>query len=448
MRSRAIGFVVLVTSAAGGLSACGSGDDTSVAVPVPDAGADVTVSDAKAGDAASDGGLADGASDGGLIDGASPSRLLLSYNSYAGADPSEVVAFDLGSSSVAGRLEYTGAGTTYLGTSAPWLLEQSADVVARLDATKPWVIDASWSVARPPADASNTDPQAVVVNAGTKAYVLPYLRNAISVIDTSTSQDGALPTKSIDLSALVQDGGDGTLEMTAGTYVASQSRVYVLLANINQNTYDTSTGYLHCAGAASPTIIAIDTTTDSLVSLDGGTGAGVPLPGRNPAFGQGAMAYDAATQRLLVLQGGCTSSAPDGGDGPLLGAEVDEFALSTSTTSVLLDLSGQEIPTQLVYVDAQHAFVQVGYGPFTTYAWNPTITTLGAAVPNAPDSFAWDGAGNLLGVTALYDSDSGAVTGYDVVSVKAADGTVTKLSSNPFSLAGGGVTGAQLWPAP
>jgi|HubBroStandDraft_1064217.scaffolds.fasta_scaffold11900_3 hypothetical protein len=467
MRSRAIVFAVLLTSTEGGLLSCSSGNNSN-SPPTGDAAADGAVTDASASDVAtgdapvqggdaaandapiSDAPISDAAGDRSAQDAAVPSRLLLSYNSYAGEDPGEVVAFDLASSSVAGRFEYTGAGTTYVGTTAPWLLEQGVDVVARLDAAKPWLVDSSWNVAEDIPDVfSNADPQAVIVGAGDKAYVLPYLRNAITVIDTSSAVDGGLPLKTIDLSALVQAGGDGTLEMTAGVYIPSKQRVYILLGNINQNSYNASTGYLTCAGQAAPTVIAIDTTTDSLVALDGGAGgSGVPLPGRNPAFGQGAMAYDAVADRLLVLQGGCTSVTSDGGAGPLVGAEVDELSLDTSATSVLLDLTSQPLPAQLVYIDAQHALIQVGYGPFTTYTWNPTTMTLGAAIPNAPDGFAWDGVGNLLGVTARHDPDSGDVTGYDVVSVTVPAGTVTKLASDPFSLTGGGLTGVQLWPAP
>jgi hypothetical protein len=461
MRSRAIVFAVLLTSTEGGLLSCGNGDDTS-SPPTGEAGADgaayeASASDVTTGDsggggdgAASDARISDGSGDGSAADAAVPSRLLLSYNSYAGTDPGELVAFDLASSSVAGRFEYTSAGTTYVGPTAPWLLEQGVDVVARLDGEKPWLVDSSWNVAQDIPDVdSNANPQAVIVGAGDKAYVLPYGRNAITVIDTASNVDGGLPLKTIDLSALVQAGGDGTLEMTAGVYVPSKQRVYILLANVNQNTFNTSTGYLQCAGQAAPTVIAIDATSDSLVALDGGPAtSGVSLPGRNPAFGQGAMAYDAVADRLLVLQGGCTSVTEDGGAGPLVGAEVDELLLDTGATSSLLDLTGQELPTQLFYIDAQHALIQVGYGPFTTYAWNPTTTALGAAIPNAPDGFAWDGAGKLLGITASHDPDSGDVTGYDVLSVTVPDGIVTKLGSNPFSLTGGGPTGVQLWPAP
>jgi hypothetical protein len=462
MRFRVIVFAVLSSSAAAGLLACGNGDDTSVPTPLADGGKDGALSDATTGDAPvgdgesggnlSDVSLAEATADRAAQDATVPSRLLLSYN---GSTQSELVAFGLSSKAVDGRLVYPGyVGTTYITPSAPWLLEQESDVVARLDTVDPWIVDSSWNVAQPEPDAAypNANPQAVVVATGSKAYVLPYNRNAISVLDTLSAVEGGIPSKLIDLGALVQPGGDGTLEMTAGVYVPGKNLVYVLLANIDQNAYNGSNN-LGCAGNAAPTVIAIDTTTDTLVGLDGGApGSGVSLPGRNPAFGPGAMAYDAVGDRLLVLQAGCLQAASDGGTGAVVGAEVDEIALTSGSTRRLLDLTGQPLPGQLVYMDSEHALLQLGAypPPYTTYTWNPTTTALGSAIPNAPDSFAWDGAGNLLGVTAILDADSGSPSGYDVLSVTISDGTVTKLGSNPFSLGVGPsefVSGVQLWPA-
>ncbi len=72
---------------------------------------------------------------------------------------------------------------------------------------------------------------------------------------------------------------------------------------------------------------------------------------------------------------------------------------------------------------------------------------LGPAVVNAPDTFAYDGAGNLLGVSAQTGPDGG-MSGWDVVSVRMADGNVTTLGQNPFSLPNGFVSGVRLWPEP
>jgi hypothetical protein len=286
----------------------------------------------------------------------------------------------------------------------------------------------------------------VLVGAGTKAYVLRYTRNLVAILDTSKNADGGVPTGSVDLSSELQSGGDGYVQPVAGVYVASQQRVYVLLANINRNDVVDNGFDLLCA-STTPTVVAIDTTSDTLVDLNGSAaGNGWPLVGYSPLFGPGALAYDATTGaagRLLVLDAGCYAKATDGGVGALTKREVESVDLATGAAAELLDLTSQAFPSSLTYIDAHHAVVQLD----TAYAWDPTTTALGAAIPNAPDAFVYDGAGNLLGVTSSYAADGG-FEGYDVVSVTVSAGTVTKLGSNPFTLTGGFLGGVTLWPAP
>ena len=396
----------------------------------------------------------DGGGDGGgPVDadagGTPPSRLLLSYN---GAASSELVAFGLQSKTVDGRMTYGDyLGTAYAGTTAPWLLEQSTDIVARLDAEKPWVVDSSWNVAMNDLTdagyaASYADPQAVLVGAGTKAYVLRYTRNLVGVIDTSSVVDGGVPTGSIDLSTEVQAAGDGYVQPVAGVYVAAQQRVYVLLGNIDRSDV-VENGFDLLCSTTTPTVVAIDTTSDTLVDLNGAApGHGWPLVGFSPTFGPGALAYDpqtGASGRLLVLDAGCYAKASDGGVGALTKREVESLDLGTGQAQELLDLTSQGFPSGLTYIDAHHAIVQLD----TAYLWDPTTTTLGAAIPNAPDAFVYDGVGNLLGVTSSYGADGG-FEGYAVVSVTVPAGTVTTLGSNPFTLTGGFLGGVALWPAP
>jgi hypothetical protein len=378
-----------------------------------------------------------------------PSRLLLSYN---GSSSSELVAFGMQSNEVDGRMTYQDyLGTAYVGTTAPWLLEQSTDIVAELEPQAPWMVESSWNVAMNDlTDAGYaqpySDPQAVIVGAGTQAYVLRYNRNLIAVINTATPVDGGVPTSSIDLTSEVQAGGDGYVQPIAGVYVAGQQRVYVLLGNINRNDV-VNDGYDLLCSSTTPTIIAINTATNTLVDLNGSAaGNGWPLVGFSPAFGAGALAYDPSTGasgRLLVLDNGCYGTATDGGLGALTKREVEQVDLGTGTATELLDLTAQQFPSGLTYIDAHHAIVQLD----TAYLWDPTTTTLGAAIPNAPDEFVYDGVGNLLGVTSNYGADGG-FEGYSVVSVAVPAGTVTMLGSNPFSLTGGFLGGVSLWPAP
>jgi hypothetical protein len=468
MRGQSIVVLALTASVAGGLSACGGGDDSASQAPPPaaDGGthSDAAVSDATTGDAQSSGGsdAGDGAvaetdaseAGPGNADASVPSRLLLSFN---GGVQSELAAFGLDSKQVDGRLLYPGfIGTTYLGPKAPWLLEQAVDVVARLDPAQPWKVASSWNVSLndgPDGGGSYADPDAVVVSAGTKAYVLRYTRNEIAIIDPSS--DGGSPIGAIDLSSELQAAGDGTVEMSAGVYVPSKQLVYVLLGNINRHDV-TDDGYTLLCANTHPTVIAIDVTTDKVIDLNGATaGSGLALEGYSPGLGPGAMAYDAESDRLLVLENGCNQLIPaaaDAGDGggasptvgPLVGREVEQLSLFTGESSTLIDLSQTgEFPSQLVYIDAHRAILQL----YSTYTWDPTTPVLGPAIPNAPDAFAYDGIANLLGVSAVYGADGG-VSEYDVQSVRIADGQVTKLGTNPFTLESGFIAGAQLWPAP
>jgi hypothetical protein len=474
MRKSMLVCATLLWGAAGGiLSACGEGDDSTAPIPVTkDASADVSAADASVSDGSAPDALpteasaadatptdatlpTDGSSaaDEGadvqapLSDGnapGTPSRLLLSNN----ASQSELVAFNVGTGQVDGRLVYPGfIGTTATAPGAPWLLEQAVDVVARLDPVKPWNITSSWNVAltdkRDGGD-SYSDPDAVVIGTGSKAYVLRYTRNEIAVIDSSQVADGGAPLKAIDLSSEVQAAGDGIVEMSAGVYVPGKQLVYVLLANIDRGNV-AADGYTLLCAATHPTVVAIDVTTDTLIDLNGSApGMGLALSGYDPEFGQGAMAYDAAADRLLILESGCNQPLGGGAPGALSGREIEELSLFTGATRKLLDLNAAAFPSQLVFIDANRAIVQLD----TAYVWDPTTPTLGPAIPNAPDSFAYDGVANLLGIKARYDADSGAVAGYDVISVRMADGRVTKLGADPFSLSGGFPSGVQLWPAP
>jgi len=221
----------------------------------------------------------------------------------------------------------------------------------------------------------------------------------------------------------------------------------VLLGNIDR--FDVGCGgYCQLCSDTSPTIVAIDTTTDTLVPLGGDAGgdaapttSGYVLQGYDPAFGPSPMVYDAPNNRLLVLESGCNVSEADGGVGPLVHRGVEAVSLATGSTQQLLDLTSAPFPQAIYYVDSQHVILLLD----TAYAWDPSSTTLGPAIPNAPDVFDVDPQGNLVGVTQDYAADGGAA-GVRVVSVSSGDGGVTTLGQNPFSLTNGYFGGAQLWP--
>ena len=111
------------------------------------------------------------------------------------------------------------------------------------------------------------------------------------------------------------------------------------------------------------------------------------LPGYDPAFGQSPMVYDPPNNRLLVLETGCNVLGGDGGAGALVKREVEAVSLVDGSTQVLLDLTSAAFPEAIFYMDPHHVILQLD----TAYMWDPTTTTLGPAIPNAPDTFSVDG---------------------------------------------------------
>ena len=462
---RQVWSALVLSAAAVAVCAACSSDDTTV-VPLDggakdggsdgsagsDAGADATTgSDGGSSDAKHDVGPGDAVADSpteAASDAGIATRLLLSYNATS---TSELVAFDVAQKQVAGRLTYPGfIGTTSTQSPDPYLMEQANDVVAKLDRAEPWIVRSSWSVKladRTEGGAGYSDPDAVVVGAGAKAYVLRYTRNQIAILDTSQTADGGAPIGTIDLGAFVQPAdADGTVEMSAGVYVPSKRLVYVLLANINRKNVS-SDGFTLLCSQTTPTVVAIDVDTDKVVKLSGGNASGaIPVGGYSPSFG-GGFAYDAQNDRLIVMESGCNQAGADGGTGPLFGRGIEAVSLFTGATSTLLDATTLGFPSGFVFLDPHRAIVQFDFTGFETFVWDPAIAALGPAIPNAPDSFVYDGADSLLGLVTNYGADGG-VSGIDVLSVRIADGRKTILGTNPFTLSGGFVGGVDLWPHP
>ena len=382
---------------------------------------------------------------------AGPERLLVTY---AGSSTSETVVFNVSTKAVDGRLSFPSLGMTSSQNSmSPFLLEQVSDVVAELNAAQPWNVQSSWSTAMSDSvdgGAYYSDPVQVIVGSPKNAYILRYQRNNIAVFDPSSAADGGSPMSSVDLSSFVQAGdSDGLVEMTAGAYVASSNRLYVVLANINQDTE--VNGAVICSNEVS-TVVAIDTTNNSVASLGGsGPKGSIALKYYNPI----SAAYDATGNRLIVVSAGCNASGSGGADAGSLGTAtrrgIEAVDLASGASTSLLDLDTAtfpagfvDLPSAFVYVDSTHAILQFDSTGQAVYNWNPTQTTVGVVIPNAPDVFAYDGNGNILG-TRL-DSTTMVTS---VVSVAIATGASTTLATSLTSITGASYTASvDVWPHP
>lgn len=381
-----------------------------------------------------------------------PQRLLLTVNNTT---TSEVAAFNLVDKKVDGRFMFGGrlGQTSSLG-SDPYVVEQANDLVARMDAKRPWEPLATWSVlGDDKADGGdpNAQPIAVVVPDCDKGYVLRFNRNKIAVIDTNKVADGGAAESYLDLSSLLQPGDDdGLVDMTSAIYVPSKKRIYVVLGNYDRTTVGPPDYSLICKSTKA-SIIAIDTTTGQLVSL-GGTapGGGIALENYNPVLGT-PLAYDAPRDRLLVFQGGCNTDAGGGAAGPLTKRAVEEVDLATGQTKTLVHLDDKGFPGSFVFVDGNRAALTFFF-PNQAFFWDPSQTTLGAEIPGAFDYVTHDGKGNIVGGRRGM-VDGGAVIDILSVPFTAGDGgvdaaAVQTLGSNPFTANGGFLGGAEVWPRP
>jgi hypothetical protein len=213
-----------------GAVAC-SGDDNAVPIASQsdggrDSGANIDAS------AVNEGGSGDGsagdATDGGLLSDAgdaAPSSDVseagaLSYGLFVGTDfmtATELSVVALNPDALAGRLPLADQDSIpYASNGIGFVLERGLGQAIALDPTHPWTARTTIDVNDTP-DAANyaSNPQAIVVTTGTKAYVARYASNTILVVDIAS---GA-PTGHVDLSAFVApDDPDGLVDVADGAY--------------------------------------------------------------------------------------------------------------------------------------------------------------------------------------------------------------------------------------
>lgn len=376
-----------------------------------------------------------------------PARVLATFN---GVSSSELVVLDRASGRVEGRLAFPGfLGTTYVTEEGPFLLEQAADVVARLDPAEPWKVTATYGVAlqdRPDGGDGYANPSAVVVPAAGKAYVLRYTRNQIAVLDLAAGGDAAAPTKTIDLSAFVHaEDSDGVVEPTAATWVPELGKVFVLLGRVDRKKV-VNNGFDILCTAAKPLLVAIDPRTDAVVPVtDAGAAGGLELPGYNSVVG--ARMVRSGT-KLFVLQAGCKADPGDGG--LALGRRgVDEVDVATGAARTALDLGAAGFPSTLVDLGDGRAVVGF-FGE--ARLWALGAPALGQAIPDAPEAFAFDRVAHLVGTRSTFFADGGAGP-TEVIETPlatpdggdAGDGGVRVLATSPSTLEGAFVGGVEIF---
>ncbi len=245
------------------------------------------------------------------------------------------------------------------------------------------------------ADAGKANPYAVVMPANDKAYVIRYGLNSVAVIDPTSS---TAATTEIDLSEFVADP-DGLVDAFAGVYDPSTGRAYIGLQRIDQNSFGAAPDYVSPCLAARAAIVGIDTSTDTVLDLNGaGQGKLIELDVADP----GAMVLDEASHRIIVMGVGCADAA-DGGQGRS-GRGVQSVDLSDGTVAWLWQTQALPRPAALLWMGTHEALVGLDDESFTRhwYVWDPATPSLGVELQGVPQVPTWDGQRGLIGL----DSDS------------------------------------------
>ncbi len=218
--------------------------------------------------------------------------------------------------------------------------------------------------------------------------------------------------------------------MFDGTYDASTKRAYFVLARTPLEKGADPDRASHCLPAG-PILVALDTTNDQFVDLNGDAGGvALSLLGENPT----AFVPDLANRRLFLVDAGCYV-APDGGTGEAgadaqasyerRGRGIEEVSLESLTSKWRYQHMSPQRLSGLVWVDDAHAYVSLDDGPpaFTTrwYALNTDPMTLGGEVKDFPLYAPRRVGSHVLGIATvnLDGSTSNALVEFDPASGEA-----------------------------
>jgi hypothetical protein len=402
-----------ISSAGGGGTGGGSGSAGAAGTSVVDAGADQSIgSDARA-DAAFETGsetTTDTGSTSDAGDGGTTSYALAVGSDFVSGSV-KLVAVDWSTKQIAGTTVFPNVGLSdaipVVSGGRGFMIERTDSKLIVLQKDKPWLSSKVIDLADADAGPLGVDPVAVI-STGTKAYVPLYFQNRISIVNV----DAGTVTGNIDLSAFQSPvDNDGLVDVFDGVYDPSTHRAYFLLAQIPQLQKGIEPDRVASCIASVPSIIAVDTTNDQIIDLNGDAGgSGWPLVGRNAT----AFVPDLARNRLLIVDAGCYEleggDMPDGGPAqaalPRVGRGVEALSLATGTTTFLYSHTESTRLSGLVVVDATHGFLSADDAFYTThwYPWDPSSGATHGAEVSALPQFAphYVGANLVVGISPTY----------------------------------------------
>lgn len=341
------------------------------------------------------------------------------------ATTAQAAVIDLETSTLAGRVTFDDQDTLpYASGGRGFLLHRTQGKVSVLDAVNPATVERTLDVGVE-ADAGKANPYAVVVSAGTEAYVLRYGQNTAPVIDLGTGAQ----TASIDLTSFVADN-DGLVDVVDGAYDAASARVYLVLQRIDQTELGEAPDYVGKCSGIPALVVGIDAATRSVIDLNGAKdGTAIALEAVNPW----SVAWDETSRTLMVLGVGCVPQDADAGM-VRAGRGIERVMVDSGATSWWWKTEQTDRPGAMVWMPGQGALVGTDDASFARH-WRKLETSAtepGPDLTGVPNQPAYDGDGGLIGLEAQTDGG----TGWDAVRWDPGTSSTTVIASGVFDKPG------------
>jgi hypothetical protein len=217
--------------------------------------------------------------------------------------------------------------------------------------------------------------------------------------------------------------GDGSTEPDALYYDAATHRAYFVLPRTNIFSGSGATDYTPLCPPTPALVIALDTTTDQVIDLNGDAGGqGIALPLVAPGY-----ATDPVSGKLYVVYDGCAETTADGGWSRVQ-AGIASLDLATGASTPLYAVNtnaflGGLFATGTSFLVAEDSDLR---------PWSPTTpATLGAPLADVPNGAVVGSDTTLVGVENLATAD-GAL-GPAAVRYEIGTGTTAPIAPIPFT---------------
>ncbi len=342
-----------------------------------------------------------------------PGRFAMLFGGSSQNGRGELTVVDLATATYAGRYPTTSVDSLpFASGRKPFLAQRDLGKLLVMDANAPWVVTQTVTLT------GGNDVSGVAADDGTKAYVTRPSTNSVLVVNTATGAK----IRDLDLSPFAAAADtDGIVGVSGAAFDTTTKRVYFLLDRVIFRAVTTDVDEVSECLPTGAAIVAFDTTTDTVVDLNGAApGQAIDLQGSRPL----GFVPDLASGRLLIVHNGCyvDNGLPHDPDGEVddwagvrQGRGVEAVRVATGATTWLYQSTDKFIPDFFIYADAHHAFITDRAG---LHPWDPTTPMLGAAMPAWPRPAGslsiYDGRGHVVGVNSPTISAGG--TEFDVAS--------------------------------